>query len=122
MAEPNRNIPSRDEIRAAIFATKEVKREVIDFFGTKLELRQPRLSDVINIQNIAKEDGIQSAVVDALIRYAYIPGTDTKVFEEGDAASFLEMPFGQDLVNVSDALERLSKVNFSGGSASSDKT
>lgn len=115
MADTNTETPSRDDIRAAVFATKKLASEIVDFFGTKIELRQPRLSDIIAIQNT--EDR-KSAIVDTLIRYAYVPGTDTKLFEESDQASFLEMPFGQDLINVSNALERLTKVNFRDGKES----
>lgn len=121
MAEDSKH-PTRDEIRGAIFATKKLAKEEVEFFGQKIELRQPRLSDVISIQNAAKEGGTQSAIVEALIKYAFIPGTDEHLFEEADTAEFLQMPFGQDLINVADALERLSKVNFRSGSASSDKT
>lgn len=121
MADDQRK-PTRDELRAAVFASKEVKKELIFFFGQQIELRQPRLSDIIAIQNTAKEDGMQSAIVDSLIKYAYVPGTDERLFEESDTAEFLQMPFGQDLINVSDALERLTKVNFQDGKGSSGKT
>ena len=108
-------VPTRDEIRSAVFATKKLASEIVDFFGTQIELRQPKLSDIISIQNT--EDR-QSAIVDTLIRYAYVPGTNQKLFDEADTASFLEMPFGQDLINVSNALEKLTKVNFRDGSES----
>lgn len=112
-------IPTRDDIRSAIFASKKLASEQVNFFGQQIELRQPRLSDIISIQ---QSEDRQSAIVDTLIRYAYIPGTDEKIFEEGDTAGLLQLPFGQDMIDVSAALERLTKVNFRDGSESSGKT
>lgn len=122
MADEQKKL-TRDEMRASIFKDKVVAKETIEFFGTQIEMRQPRLSDIMAIKKVAEEEGgNQSAIVDTLVRYAYVPGTEEKLFEEGDAAQFLAMPFGPDLIRVSDALERLTQVNFRSGNESSIKT
>lgn len=113
---PNAN---RDAIRSQIFASKGVKSKEIDFFGTRIEIRQPRLKDIISAQETKDR---HNAVVGALISYAYVPGTDTKLFDDTDAEAFLNMPFGADLLRVSEALGELSNVNFLDTEQSSEKT
>lgn len=106
---------TRDDIRAKVFAKKDLKSKTLDFFGTQIELRQPKLSDILQAQQEAanqQEDGISSAVVNILLQYAYVPGTSEKVFEEADKAALLELPFDENLIGVTEALEELTKVNF----------
>jgi hypothetical protein len=112
---------SRDSIRSRLFASKKFGKKQVSFFGEMLELRQPALGDVLAIQN---NDDRQAAVIDTLVRYAYIPDTDTKLFEEGDAPALLAMPFGKDFLGVSEALTELTDVNFlkPGDSSKVDQT
>jgi hypothetical protein len=81
----------------------------VEFFGAQIELRQASFGDIIRMR---EGDDREAAVIHNLINYAYIPGTDEKVFEEGDAESFKEMPFGADFIRVSQAVEELTEVNF----------
>lgn len=100
---------TRDDIRSKIFATRELKKIEVEFFGTKIEMRQMQLSDILVAQN--NEDR-ESGVIDMLIKYAYVPGTDEKVFEDADAAAFKQLPFGADFQRLSKAMEELTEVNF----------
>lgn len=112
---------TRDTIRGKIFASKEFDKRIVDFFGEKIELRQPSLGLVLQVQD---EEDRKSAVIDTLVKYAYVPGTDEKVFESGDEDSLLALPFGPDFIRVSNALEELTKVNFldKGDSSSQGQT
>lgn len=113
---------TRDDIRAQVFAKKDLKSKVLDFFGTQIELRQPMLKDILEAQQEAAqqaEDGISSAVINILLQYAYVPGTSEKVFEEGDKNALLGLPFDENLISVTEALEELTKVNFTKPSADS---
>jgi hypothetical protein len=112
-------VVDRDSLRAKIFSAKKVRRKEIDFFDGRIELRQPTLGDIVDAQDNKDR---KAAVVETLIKYAYIPGTDTKVFEEGDADVFKGMPFGADFIRVSKALEELTEVNFLDTSNGLDKT
>lgn len=107
---------TRDELRAKIFAAHSVKKLPVEFFGADIELRQPILADIIKAQ---KSEDRESAVIQTLVDYAYVPGTDDKVFEAADAESFKVMPFGADFIRVSNALEELTEVNFLDKSATS---
>jgi len=101
---------SRDEIRAQVFSSAhKVKSEQILFFGSIIEIRQPTLGGIIDARS--KADG-NVAIVDTLVERAYVPGTDTKVFEETDADGLKAMPFGADFIRVTEALTRLTEVNF----------
>lgn len=62
---------TRDDIRAQVFAKKDLKSKVLDFFGTQIELRQPMLKDILEAQQEAAqqaEDGISSAVINILLQ------------------------------------------------------
>ena len=107
----------RDQLRSKILASTDIKSKEVVFFGGKIELRQPRLADILEAQN--SEDR-ESAVIDTLIRYAYVPDTDEKVFEEGDAETLKGKPFGADFLRVSKALEELTEVNFLDSGSSSE--
>jgi hypothetical protein len=99
---------SRDQVRAQIFASKTVKKKLVDFFGVKIEIRQPQLADILQ----ARKEGEQSGVIGILVDHAYVPNTDQKIFEPTDKDALLQMPFGGDFLEVSNALEELTNVNF----------
>jgi hypothetical protein len=109
----------RDDLRAKLLATKRPKTIPVDFFGEKIELRQPTLGDILKARD--NEDRT-AAVVEILVSYAYIPGSDERIFESGDSEALLAMPFGGDFVAVTKALETLTAVNFLGASTSSETT
>lgn len=111
--------PTRDEVRAAIFASKKLARKTITFFGQKIEVQQPTLNDIMSAQT---SDDRNQAVIDQLVKYSFLPGTNTRVFEDMDADAFKGMPFTNDFIEVSKALEALSNINFLDGKATSDVT
>lgn len=102
---------SRDEVRAQIFKHRMLKTKEIEFLGVDIEMRQPTLADVMEVKESVGSDG-ELAVIQMLIKYSYVPGTDEKVFEPGDVESFKRMPFDGDFLKVAKTLEELSDVNF----------
>lgn len=111
---------ARDAIRAQVLGkTHELKSKEVTFFEAKIELRQPTLGQTLSAQG---KDDREAAVIDMLIKQAYVPKTDILVFEDGDAEVFKTMPFGSDFLRVSQALEELSDVNFLDGSTDSAVT
>jgi hypothetical protein len=97
------------DARSKIFATRKVRAEVFEFFGTMIELRQPNLGDIVKARS--SEDR-ESGVIETLVEQAYLPGTNEKLFTPEDADSFKAMPFGADFIRVTEALEKLTEVNF----------
>ncbi len=116
----------RDQIRAKIFTTHELAIRRVEFFGSDIELRQPTLNDVMTIQEAARttEDGEipKSSIVAVLLQYAFVPGTNEKVFEEGDADAIMDLPFGADMTRITSALSELTDVNFTPKIDTSGKT
>jgi hypothetical protein len=107
--------PTRDNIRAKIFAKKELKSKILTFFDTEIELRQPKLRDILAAQQELKEqgeDGVSSTVASILLQYAYIPGTSEKIFEDADKAAILELPFDENMTRVTNALQEITDINF----------
>lgn len=102
-------VPSRDALRAATFNSnnKRPKSKIVKFFGNDIELRQGTLEQLFQ-----EKPDKQSAIIDFLCNNSYVPGTDERLFEEADAAQFMSMPFGEDFVRVTNALQELTGVNF----------
>lgn len=109
MSTPTEVKPTRAELREKILATKKPKVKLVDFHGVEIELRQPVLGDIIAAQ--ANEDRT-AAIIDTMIRYAFVPGTEERVFEAGDVEQIKQMPFDHNLIAISKAMEELSEVNF----------
>lgn len=103
----------RNDIRAKIFNNIEgrFKRVEIEFNGATVELRQPSLRQILMAQG---ETDRAKALVNLIVGYCYVPGTDEKVFEDTDADSLLAMPFGEDMVRFNKAIETLTSVDVRG--------
>lgn len=113
---------TRDEIRAQVFAPKEVKTKDLTFYGAKIELRQPRLEDILAVQQSdanLEEGQVSVAAISILLQYAYVPGTSEKVFEEGDRDALLKLPFDENMTQLTEALQELTDVNFTPKNATS---
>jgi hypothetical protein len=112
---------ARDELRQRILASRKPKSELVSFFGDSIELRQPTLHDILKIRQ-ASEDERNAAIINTLVDYAYVPGTDEKLFEEADADAFLAMPFGADFQRVTEVLSKLTDIDFKASDATSKPT
>lgn len=95
----------RKSIRDQIFSTKPETREV-PFNGTKIELRQPSLDDVMNLQDASKDDK-KGAAITTIIQYSYVPGTEERVFEETDRDIIAQLPFNKDVKGLFDTVNEL---------------
>lgn len=106
----------RDKIRGAIFSSDALKPQTktIVFFGQTIEIRQPNLRTILSISSGGDR---QSAMVDMIIAYAYVPGSDEKVFEEADKDQLLEIPFGKDFSDLQKAITAMTDINFLQGDA-----
>lgn len=91
----NSSKTNRDEIRKAIFTAKPEKR-IISFFGNDIELRQPNLGDAM----AARTEDVREAGIQMLLNFAYVPGTEEKVFEEADEDGIRRLPMCKDLTNL----------------------
>lgn len=99
----------RDGIRSEIFKNREGKKKLINIFGQDIEVRQPRLKDILSIQK-KYDQGLDVAFVSTLIEYCYVPGTDDKVFEDTDRELILSLPTGEWVETFNQALEELTSI------------
>ncbi len=99
-------MPTRDELRAAIMSSENTKRKryPLSFFGQEIELIQPSLGNIQKYMDAANS-GIK--LTDVLIDYAVIPGTDERIFEQADEASLKQLPFNDDLAQLSNLMAQL---------------
>ncbi len=100
---------ARDEIRSALLSTHQPRSEKVTLFGQEIELRQPTLQDVMKAQDTS--DPAERAA-DMIIQYAYVPGTDERIFDEGDRQTILRWPFGPEFTELQQAITRLTNVNL----------
>ena len=98
----------RDELRGKIFAHRALKTETINIFGQDVEIRQPTLGQLLGARD---EPDKRRAVVKLMIEYTFVPGTNERVFEDADYESIINMPFGDDLVKVNQAINRMTSIN-----------
>lgn len=107
---PTPTISTRDAIRSKVLGeTHKPKSKVVEFFGTQVEIRQPTLGSIIEAQS--SEDP-KRGIIEILLNRTFVPGTDDRVFDDADEAVLRNLPFGEDLIRVSQALSELSDVNF----------
>lgn len=102
--------PTRDELRKAIVGARHAPaREIVTLFGMEIELRQPTLASILKSR---EEDDEQRRITDVFINYAYVPGTDEHVFEDGDRDVILGWPFTEELVEVQLVIAKLTGVDM----------
>ena len=110
---PENKHKSRSELRSAIFSSTSLQpaKVLVDFFGEKVEIRQPSVDTILNFRNAAEGDR-KGMLVDMLITYVYVPGTDEKLFELADRDMIMAMPWGADLSRLQKAINQLTDVNL----------
>lgn len=108
LPEPE-SLSQKDQLRATIFAAKKRKRKVIKVFGAEIELVQPTVGELLDLQELKTT---KERVMHSLISYCYVPGTNEKLFFKGDADALLEMPFSEDYTKVQEAIAELTGVNI----------
>lgn len=103
----------RNQIRAAIFDSENTKpkHEPLTFFGQKIEIRQPDLDTILTFSNSAGDDR-KHMMVSMIVMWAFVPGTDERVFEETDQDQLLKLPFGPDFAALNKAIQNLTDVTL----------
>jgi len=109
-------ILDRNGIRAAIFANKP-KSEIVDFLGTKVEVRQPPLGVILDRSGDSDGDAEigdnRGNTVKMFCQYIFVPGTNEKVFEPSDFEGLMELPFGPDFNKLQGVVNRLAGFDTS---------
>ncbi len=101
---------TRKELRAAIIGTKHAPdSETTMLFGCEIELRQPTLAAILAAR---EDDDEQKRITDVFLNYAYVPGTDELIFEEGDRQVILNWPFTKELLAVQTLIGKLTGIDL----------
>jgi len=102
---------SRDLLRQALLSSKvkERKSEIVTLFGMEVEVKQQSIAEMMNVTDNA--DGAVTAA-QMVIRFCYVPGTDERIFEEGDIPTIQEWPFGEDVVKLQQVITKLQGINI----------
>ena len=95
---------SRDEFRKKIFQNRKRDSRMNNFFDEELEIKQPSVKELMDFQDINDRESI----VQILIKQAYVPGTNEKVFEDADKDTLMEMPAGSWIGELNNAIQDLS--------------
>ena len=105
---------SRDTLRANIFGAKNKlrKSKIIDLFGTDIEIRQPTVGEISELAKQASADEGSVGLALALIQYAYVPGTNEKVFESTDKDSILSFPADTWVDDLNKAIAEMTGVDL----------
>lgn len=104
-----KKIVTRDDIRTKIFSASTFRSKIITLFGAKVEIHQPNLGAILQYK---ENQDRQDALMDLLIGYCFIPGTDTKIFEEADKASIMNKPFDDSIIELNTAIEELTGIDI----------
>ena len=103
---------SRDSIRTRIFSGKNKNRKtkIIDFMGEDVEVRQPTVRQVQELAKEARKED-SDAILLSIMEYCYVPGTEEKVFEIADKENLLNLPVGDWLNNLNQAIEEMTGID-----------
>lgn len=114
---------TRNAMRAAMFSDENKKpaSEPLTLFGQDVEVRQPSLSQLNALSRKAADVKIPG-VVNLMIEYCYIPGTDEKVFDPGDAEQLASMPTGKWLNDFNAVVQKLSGIDIKAAEKNSEET
>ena len=96
---------TRDEIRSATVGSPKIfRKEILEHNGTKIEFRQPTVRTRKEINDRSQKDAegdnvigkidLWSFMVWSVIYCSFVPGTNEKVFEDGDFENLMEQPAG----------------------------
>lgn len=99
---------NKNDLRAQLLSTKKPKSTEVELFESTIELRQPTLKQMMEMQ---KENNERNAIANILITQGYVPGTNERVFENTDYDSLMEWPVGEWLQHLTAAITELSGVD-----------
>lgn len=110
MTHEAQTLSVRDQLRKELLANHRPESIPVTLFGQKIELRQPTLDSVLKAR---ETDDKVERVLDMILKYAYVPDTDQPVFEPGDKELMKKWPWGPDLMNVNNAIMKLTGIDIS---------
>lgn len=95
--------------RQTIFADSKPKTAKVTFRGVDLELRQPSVTEFLNAQSNpeGEERSASKATIRMIVQFAYLEGTNDRVFEPSDVGVLEEMPMSGEFFRLIQAMNDL---------------
>jgi len=101
---------TRQQIRDQLLGhAPKPKRTPITLFGIKIELQQPTLRAILDVQEV---EDTKERSTGMIIDYAYVPGSNEKIFEPADREVILNWPFNNELVELQVAIAKLTGIDI----------
>lgn len=93
----------RDAIREAVL-NDEAASEIVSYSGFDIEIKYPSLADLLMYRDAQNDDNIMAR---AIINNCYVPGTDTRVFEDADVELLMQKKFTPDMRRLNKAINKI---------------
>lgn len=100
--------PTRDELRKAILSGHILKTERVMFRGVEVEVHQPSMQDLLDSQ---ESDATIDKLVQMILKFVYVPGTNERIFEEGDIPTIKALPWDDDITELQSVVAKLSGID-----------
>lgn len=103
---------ARDSLRAALLSSKNYKPKsvIVKLFGMDVEVKQQTIEEMMKLQAM-EGDSPDTAAARMIVRFCYVPGTNERLFEEGDIPTIQQWPFGEDVVRLQQVVAKLQGIN-----------
>lgn len=99
---------TKDEIRSRFLSSKPTSRIITLADGDEVEIRQPKVGPQLDLATIEDQ---KQRMLRMFVDNVYMPGTNERVFEEGDYAALVELPAAGDYQKIMAALTDLMDLN-----------
>jgi hypothetical protein len=83
---------------------RRFKSEIVTFFGEEIEIRQSTIGRMLDR---AEDMSNGNALINVLLNYAYLPGTELPMFDDTDVETLKNQPYGADFEGVMAAFNRI---------------
>jgi hypothetical protein len=97
----------RDALRAkTVGSAKQFRSEIVTVGGEEIEVRQLSVRDRLDVYNRSTKNGVLDPLqfqIWAVISTAFVPGTNERLFEDGDYDSLVDQPTGNFIDKLSEA-------------------
>ncbi len=101
---------TRNEIRDAMLGhTPKAEVRRVTVFGIDMDLKQASLGEILDAE---ATDNVKISSVNLIIRYACVPGTNEKLFDDADRTMIENWPFNKDVLQLQEAIAELTGIDI----------
>lgn len=101
----------RNKLREKIFSSSAKQTEIIDFMGEQVELHQPTIGEIADLEQKSRDETRRETISSSLIQYCFVPGTNERVFKMEDKELIINLP-ATVLTEFNKAFAKLTNVDL----------